>query len=71
MLEMKAECEHCQTALAAGAEALICSFECTFCAACAASMNHVCPNCSGELLTRPRRAVKGLGPVRSGPPLAR
>ena len=55
-LEMKGECERCGVALAADGEARICSYECTFCAACAADMGHVCPNCAGELVARPRRA---------------
>jgi hypothetical protein len=55
-LEMRGRCERCDAALAGDAEATICSFECTFCAACAAAMEHVCPNCGGELVRRPRRA---------------
>jgi hypothetical protein len=56
-LEMKTECERCQTALAPEGAAAICTFECTFCVACATEMNHVCPNCGGELVPRPRRKV--------------
>jgi hypothetical protein len=42
-------------------EARICSFECTFCAACANDVLHGhCPNCGGELLTRPRRPAASL-----------
>jgi uncharacterized protein len=56
VLEMRTSCERCQTALAAADEgAYICSFECTFCAACAADLAHVCPNCGGVLLPRPTR----------------
>ncbi|MFZ5792152.1 MAG: DUF1272 domain-containing protein [Pseudomonadota bacterium] len=56
-LEMREACEKCGTKLPHGAEdACICSYECTFCDACARGMNHVCPNCGGELLRRPRRA---------------
>jgi hypothetical protein len=55
-LEMRAVCERCDAALAADAEATICSFECTFCPSCAAELRHVCPNCAGELVARPRRA---------------
>ena len=54
-LEMRTECERCGTGLAAGGEAVICSFECTFCSACGETLEHVCPNCGGELVTRPRR----------------
>jgi hypothetical protein len=56
-LEMRAVCERCGKALAADGDARICSFECTFCVACAASMDHVCPNCGGELVARPRRVA--------------
>jgi hypothetical protein len=55
MLEMRSECERCGAALALDAAAAICSFECTFCPACAAEMAHTCPNCGGELVARPRR----------------
>ncbi|HEY2544195.1 MAG TPA: DUF1272 domain-containing protein [Gaiellaceae bacterium] len=54
-LEMRTECERCGGALAADGEAVICSFECTFCAGCGAALEHVCPNCGGELVPRPRR----------------
>ena len=55
-LEMRAECERCGAALQPSAEAWICSYECTFCAACADEMDRVCPNCNGELVRRPRRS---------------
>jgi hypothetical protein len=54
---MRTECERCGAALAADGEAVICSFECTFCAGCGAEMEHVCPNCGGELVARPRRVA--------------
>jgi hypothetical protein len=54
-LQMKSECERCQAALAHDAAALICSYECTFCPACGKAMAATCPNCGGELVTRPRR----------------
>ncbi|MFL5926669.1 MAG: DUF1272 domain-containing protein [Gaiellaceae bacterium] len=56
-LEMRTVCERCSVALAPGGEARICSYECTFCAACARELQHVCPNCGGELLARPRRSL--------------
>jgi hypothetical protein len=56
-LQMKAECEKCRQALPANGSAMICSYECTFCEACSAAMKNVCPNCSGELVTRPQRKV--------------
>jgi hypothetical protein len=56
-LEMRAECERCGAQLAHEGEAVICSFECTFCPACGEVLEHVCPNCGGELVPRPRRAT--------------
>ena len=56
MLKMKAGCERCAGVLPPDTSAAyICSFECTFCEACATSMQHICPNCSGELVQRPKR----------------
>jgi uncharacterized protein len=55
-LEMRAECERCGAVLTVDGEAVICSFECTFCADCGDAIGHVCPNCGGELVPRPRRA---------------
>ena len=55
-LELRAECERCGAPLAADGEARICSYECTFCPACAEAMDAVCPNCGGELVCRPRRS---------------
>lgn len=57
MLELRPNCECCDKDLpAASAEARICSFECTFCADCAGTvLQGTCPNCGGELVTRPRR----------------
>jgi uncharacterized protein len=54
-LEMRRQCEKCQAALGFDDLAFICSYECTFCPACAVSMAQVCPNCGGELVRRPRR----------------
>ena len=54
-LEMRSGCERCGAALALDGEARICSYECTFCAACSAELEDVCPNCGGELVARPRR----------------
>ncbi len=55
-LEMRTVCERCSRELQPDGAAAICSFECTFCSDCAAAMEHVCPNCGGELVPRPRRA---------------
>ncbi|EMM8462507.1 DUF1272 domain-containing protein [Citrobacter freundii] len=61
MLELRPGCECCDIDLPPDSgEALICSFKCTFCIACAGKMNMRCPNCGGELVRRPRRAVEKL-----------
>jgi hypothetical protein len=59
MLEIRPNCECCDRDLPADSqEARICSFECTFCASCAeAVLAGRCPNCGGELVRRPIRAV--------------
>ena len=58
-LDMRVKCERCGAGLAQdSADARICSYECTFCAACTESMKGTCPNCGGELVRRPRRAAK-------------
>ncbi len=49
MLELRPTCEHCNTPLPpSSTEAMICSFECTFCQTCVRTVLHdVCPNCGG------------------------
>jgi uncharacterized protein len=57
---MRESCEKCATPLPKqSAAARICSYECTFCASCADAMSGRCPNCGGELVSRPRRMAKG------------
>ena len=58
MLEMRTVCERCNIALTDAGEAVICSFECTFCTTCGTEMASRCPNCAGELVLRPRRGPK-------------
>lgn len=61
MLAMRPNCECCDRDLPPDSrEALICSFECTWCRDCAeAKLGMRCPNCGGELVARPvRPAVK-------------
>jgi hypothetical protein len=62
MLELRPNCEHCDKDLPNGApDALICTFECTFCADCAAGVFHgACPNCGGDLVKRPTRPERLL-----------
>ena len=57
MLELRPSCEHCHVDLPPeSVDALICSFECTFCRPCAENiLGSLCPNCGGELVSRPRR----------------
>jgi hypothetical protein len=55
MLDMKTECLVCETELAHNSEALICSYECTYCMKCGKELAFTCKNCNGELLTRPKR----------------
>lgn len=62
MLELRPGCERCNKDLPAqSTEARICSFECTFCSECAhTKLQDICPNCGGELVSRPRRPVDKL-----------
>ena len=57
MLDLRPCCEACGKALPPkSAEAMICSFECTFCRACVETLlMNVCPNCGGGLSPRPIR----------------
>src|SRR5689334_17226508 len=62
MLQLRPNCECCNVDLPPDSpEARICSFECTFCASCADGvLRGRCPNCGGELLSRPRRPAQKL-----------
>lgn len=62
MLELRPACEHCNTALPPDSTAArICSFECTFCAACVTQhLFNVCPNCGGGFEPRPVRPRQNL-----------
>jgi hypothetical protein len=61
-LELRPDCERCGADLPADqAGAMICSFECTFCAACVAGpLGGVCPNCGGDFAPRPLRVGVAL-----------
>ena len=63
MLQLRPSCECCDKDLPPDStDALICSFECTFCKGCADSvLKGKCPNCGGELVARPRRPLNKLG----------
>lgn len=63
MLKLRPNCECCDKDLPPDApDALICSFECTFCAECAQTRlpQGRCPNCGGELVRRPVRPAAKL-----------
>lgn len=62
MLELRPNCECCDRDLPPAADdAMICTFECTFCADCARGpLGGTCPNCGGELVRRPRRPAAAL-----------
>lgn len=62
MLQLHPNCQCCNKDLPADAQdARIGSFECTYCADCADTrLGQVCPNCGGELVTRPRRPAAKL-----------
>ncbi|WP_353181352.1 DUF1272 domain-containing protein [Bosea sp. (in: a-proteobacteria)] len=57
MLQLRPNCECCDRDLPPRSrDALICTFECTFCVDCAETrFAGTCPNCSGELARRPVR----------------
>jgi hypothetical protein len=62
MLELRPNCECCDRDLPpASRDAMICTFECTFCADCARDvLKGTCPNCGGELVRRPVRPASKL-----------
>ena len=62
MLELRPNCECCDVDLPPDApNAVICSFECTFCSKCAqATHANVCPNCGGNFVARPIRPQEML-----------
>jgi uncharacterized protein len=62
VLELRPNCECCNKDLPPeAADAVMCSFECTFCRDCAeTTLGGRCPNCGGELVARPRRPAEKL-----------
>ncbi len=73
MLELRPNCELCDKDLPPAApDARICTYECTFCAACVEEVLHgVCPNCGGDFQPRPIRPARawreGTGLVNDPP----
>ncbi|MDH5217593.1 MAG: DUF1272 domain-containing protein [Gammaproteobacteria bacterium] len=57
MLELRPNCECCNKDLPPSSiDAVICTFECTFCEICANDiLENKCPNCGGNLVKRPIR----------------
>jgi hypothetical protein len=62
MLEIRPNCECCDRDLPPDStEAMICTFECTFCRDCVEQrLNNVCPNCGGDFTARPVRPARLL-----------
>ncbi|NJL54487.1 MAG: DUF1272 domain-containing protein [Cyanobacteria bacterium CRU_2_1] len=62
MLELRPNCECCNRDLPPDSkDAMICSFECTFCKQCAETiLLGICPNCDGEFVRRPIRPLREL-----------
>ncbi len=62
MLQLRPNCECCDRDLPpASPDAVICSYECTFCRGCANGvLGGKCPNCGGELVRRPVRPAECL-----------
>jgi hypothetical protein len=67
MLELRPNCECCDKDLPPESrEAMICTFECTFCADCVTGvLDGVCPNCGGDFQRRP---VRPVGKLLRNPP---
>ena len=57
MLELRPSCENCDVPLPPDStNAMICTYECTFCAVCVETiLENVCPNCGGGIEKRPVR----------------
>ncbi len=62
MLELRPNCECCDRDLPAhAADAMICTYECTFCRDCVETrLGGLCPNCGGNLAPRPIRPAARL-----------
>ncbi len=62
MLEIRLNCENCDKDLPNESdEAMICTYECTFCIACVHTvLDNVCPNCGGGFEKRPTRPKEEL-----------
>ena len=55
-LDLRPNCEFCDKDLPPNSlEAMICTYECTFCRDCVEQFQNVCPNCGGGFVPRPIR----------------
>jgi len=63
-MDLKHACERCHAVLSDDGPAYLCAQETTFCPTCYRRLAFTCPNCSGELVRRPR-------PGRRTPPVPR
>ncbi len=63
-LELRPNCEYCDIDLPPESlDARICTYECTFCAACVENeLHNVCPNCGGGFEQRPIRPAREWRP---------
>jgi len=62
MLDLRPNCECCDVDLPPESpKAMICTYECTFCADCVdGPLKGVCPNCGGNFVPRPIRPANML-----------
>ena len=67
MLELRPNCECCDKDLPpSAADAMICTFECTFCRNCVETkLGGTCPNCGGNFAARP---IRPEGKLAKNPP---
>ncbi len=67
MLALRPNCECCDKDLPpAAADAMICTFECTFCSDCVDNkLGGRCPNCGGNFSPRP---IRPAGKLEKYPP---
>ncbi|MGY2874264.1 uncharacterized protein ACVW00_001454 [Marmoricola sp. URHA0025 HA25] len=67
MLELRPSCECCDRDLPpASPDAMICTYECTFCGECVDHcLGGVCPNCGGNFVPRP---IRPAGLLTKDPP---
>ena len=65
MLSLRPNCEGCDKDLPPDAtDAMICSYECTFCRDCVdRRLENVCPNCGGGFAPRPIHPAKPWRPT--------